>query len=254
MSGHWHGKGGAWTRKRHCWLEGISSAGQLLQQMEKTKPAVQRQRLEKKMTLHLALKGRVILALKCDQRNATNCWPGNRLLSSSLGCTVSNPAVLGLGEQRLGKRACFWNLCSWPPYRCSSGLLWRLGVGIGWSATAGLLGGSFFRDSTVSLPCHGLTIQAERWVVEDKDWEMVAVIEISPAHQSLLLSTVPEKSLQTIVSLRLTQADLYHFLWISNALDSLTGFSWWSLLDTCSGYWQVALATGLKKKTVFNLA
>jgi len=49
-----------------------------------------------------------------------------------------------------------------------------------------------------------------------------------------------------------TIKDSYPLLRIDDCLDALAGCKWFSTLDLCSGYWQVAMAEADKSKTAFR--
>lgn len=50
-----------------------------------------------------------------------------------------------------------------------------------------------------------------------------------------------------------TKKDSYPLLKIDEVLDQLSGNSWFSTLDLKSGYWQIKIHSGDKKKTAFSI-
>ncbi|CAI5660323.1 unnamed protein product [Oreochromis niloticus] len=98
-------------------------------------------------------------------------------------------------------------------------------------------------------------------VAEEKIREMAAAGVIEPSNSPwaapVVLVGKKDGSPRFCVDFRrlnaVTKKDSYPLPWIDEALDYVTGSSWFSSLDLRSGYWQVELAPEARPKTAFTI-
>ncbi|KAJ8416256.1 hypothetical protein AAFF_G00382780 [Aldrovandia affinis] len=77
----------------------------------------------------------------------------------------------------------------------------------------------------------------------------------SPWFSPTILARRKDRSLQFCVDYLndVTRKDSYPLPRIDFALDSVSGSTWFSTLDLCSGYWQVPLSLSARPKTAFTI-